>query len=446
MKTKSEYNEYIKVQSELKPIKRDRISPLDRPAEERIKDFKEVNLGFTEIEAMLEAERCLDCKNPTCIKGCPVNIDIPGFIVALREGEINKSYDIITKSHAFPCITGRVCPQERQCEEVCILQNKNKPVNIGKLERYVGDHARIEKTHSNSFTHSVGIVGSGPGSMALAADLLKHDIKPVIYEAFDKTGGVLTYGIPSFRLPREVTSGEIDNLIERGLEINKGIIVGKSISIDELLVLHDFVFVGSGAGLPKLMGIKGEEGNNVLTANEFLTRVNLLNAGDKEYLTPMPIGKSVAVIGGGNVAMDAARVAIRLYDRVDLFYRRNEENMSARIEEIAHAKEEGVVFHFGLSPMEIKDDNIIFKKGEIEESFSADIVVVAIGTEPNKLMDFSKEGISTKDGLIVVDDNLKTTKDRVYAGGDVVTGAATVIEAYGAGKRAAKSIIEELKK
>ncbi len=436
----------------VKPQKRMRINPPDRDAHERIKDFDEVNEGFTDELAILEAERCLDCKDPGCVKGCPVDIDIPKFIMQIKSNKVEDAYDTILKSHAFPSITGRVCPQEKQCEALCVYNKMGRAVNIGKLERYVGDKIRAKKTKKNQeqhadkkFTHSVGIVGSGPAAMALAADLLKADIKPVVYEAFDKLGGVLVYGIPEFRLPKSIVKDEIENLIDLGMEINYGTIVGKSISFEELLKRHDYLFIAGGAGLPRLMNVPGEDLNHVLTANEFLTRVNLLNANRSDYKTPMPLGETVAVIGGGNVAMDAARVARRYYKSVDLYYRRNIENMSARVEEIDHAVEEGINMHFGYSPVEIKEGEIVFTKNGEESTQKADVVVIAIGTEPNKLINYDKENIKTQNGLVLVDDNLMTNNPRIYAGGDVVTGAATVILAYQSGRIAAKNIIKNLK-
>lgn len=429
----------------LKPSKRERLNPKDRDSEERIKDFCEVNLGFTDEEALLEAERCLDCKNPQCVMGCPVGIDIPKFIMEIKNDDIESAYETILESHAFPCVTGRVCPQEKQCENLCIYNKKDKPINIGKLERYVGDKMLGKnKIPTREFEHSVGIVGSGPAAMALAADLIRANIKPVIYEAFDKLGGVLVYGIPEFRLPKNIVKEEIENLIDAGMEVNYGTIVGKTISFDELLEIHDYIFIASGAGLPRLMNIPGEELNHVLTANEFLTRVNLLSANKSDYKTPMPLGETVAVIGGGNVAMDASRVARRYYKAVDLYYRRNLENMSARIEEIDHAVEEGINMHFGYSPLEIYEDGILFIKDGKEEVKKADIVVIAIGTEPNKLINYDAENIETQNGLVLVDENLRTNNPRIYAGGDVVTGAATVILAYQSGRIAAKNIIENL--
>lgn len=436
----------------VKPQKRMRINPPDRDAHERIKDFDEVNEGFTDELAILEAERCLDCKDPGCVKGCPVDIDIPKFIMQIKSNKVEDAYDTILKSHAFPSITGRVCPQEKQCEALCVYNKMGRAVNIGKLERYVGDKIRDKKTKKNQqqhadnkFTHSVGIVGSGPAAMALAADLLKADIKPVVYEAFDKLGGVLVYGIPEFRLPKSIVKDEIENLIDHGMEINYGTVVGKSISFEELLKRHDYLFIAGGAGLPRLMNVPGEDLNHVLTANEFLTRVNLLNANRSDYKTPMPLGETVAVIGGGNVAMDAARVARRYYKLVDLYYRRNIENMSARVEEIDHAVEEGINMHFGYSPVKIKEGEIVFTKNGEESTQKADVVVIAIGTEPNKLINYDKENIKTQNGLVLVDENLMTNNPRIYAGGDVVTGAATVILAYQSGRIAAKNIIKNLK-
>lgn len=441
-------DEYLEIQKNLRPSKRDRISPLDRDSDVRNKDFKEVSLGFTKKEAILEAERCLNCKNPTCVSGCPVEINIPAFIMKLRALDTKGAKDIILNSHAFPGITGRVCPQESQCESKCILERLGKPVNIGKLERFVGDMEREKdvKTENikQNFKYSVGIVGSGPSSMSLSYDLLNMGVKPVIYEAFDKLGGVLNYGIPTFRLPRNVISYEIENLIKRGLKFNLGAIVGKSISIDELLEKHDFVFIGSGAGLPRLPEIPGIDSNSVMTANEFLTRINLLHANVEGYRTPLPEGKRVCVIGGGNVAMDAARCAKRIYDEVFICYRRDESKLSARIEEIHHAKEEGVIINENHSPVSIDEDMITFDVNGKSVTKQFDIIIFAIGTEPNKLMNFEKEKIKTNKGLIVVDEHLETKRDRVYAGGDVVSGAATVIRAMESGKIVAKNIKKRL--
>lgn len=440
---------YLNEQASLRPTKRDRISPMEREKNERNKDFEEVSLGFTEEEAVLEAERCLNCKNPTCISGCPVEINIPKFIMAIRGGNIKGAKEVIDNSHAFPGITGRVCPQETQCESVCVLEKVGKPVNIGKLERYVGDFMRKQNENSRKnsekkFEHSVGIVGSGPSAMSLSYDLLKAGIKPIIYEAFDKLGGVLTYGIPSFRLPREVIGYEIEELKNEGLEVKLGTIVGKSISIDELLKKHDFVFLGSGAGLPRLPEIPGTDSNNVFTANEFLTRINLCHANLDGYKTPLPKGETVAVIGGGNVAMDAARSAKRLYKSSEIFYRRGEEKLSARIEEIEHAKEEGVVINTNYNPVSVNEDEITFMVNGEEVKRKFDIIIFAIGTEPNKLMNFEKEGIKTVNGLVEIDEYFETSRDRVYAGGDVVSGAATVIRAMESGKIVARNIIKRI--
>lgn len=444
----SEREEYLEIEKNLKPSNRDRLSPIDRDSNVRNKDFFEVSLGFTDEEAVLEAERCLNCKNPTCIKGCPVSINIPKFIMAVKDGKLDEAKKVISLSHAFPCITGRVCPQETQCESVCVLQKLGKPVNIGKLERYVGDKIRLNKKETEyklpEFKYSVGIVGSGPASMSLSYDLLNNGVKPVIYEAFDVCGGVLNYGIPEFRLPREVTDFELNELLNRGMEVHYGSIVGKSISIDELLERHDFVFIGSGAGLPKLPNIPGIQNNIVLTANEFLTRINLLHANADGYRTPLPKGENVAVIGGGNVAMDAARCAKRLYKNAEIFYRRGEEHLSARIEEIEHAKEEGITIKSNHNPTRILEDGIEFDVNGKKVVRNFDLVIFAIGTSPNKLMNFKQYRIETVNGLIATDQNLKTSRDRVYAGGDIVTGAATVIKAMEMGKIAAESIIKEL--
>ncbi len=424
--------------------KRPRIESPDRDSAERSRDFLEVNLGFSEKLAILEAERCLDCKHPTCIEGCPVSINIPEFIKYITKKEFKNAYLEILKSHPFPCITGRVCPQETQCEDRCVLNRVNRPVNIGKLERFVGDKFLKENIieSKEEKKYSVGVVGSGPSALALAGELLKENVNVTIYEAFDKVGGVLIYGIPEFRLPNDVVNTEINKLIENGLVIKTGIIVGKTVSTDELLKEHDFLYLANGAGLPRFMHIEGEDLDHVMSANEFLTRINLLGAHHEETLTPLPPGKNVVVIGGGNVAMDAARSAKRLYENVDVFYRRKEENLSARKEEYHHALEEKINFHFEMVPKKIDEEYIYFNENE---KIKADLIIVAIGTLPNKLMDFEKENIKLINNLVKTDENMMTSNDRIYAGGDVVTGAATVISAMGAGKIAAKSILKRLK-
>ncbi|MBQ3419753.1 MAG: NADPH-dependent glutamate synthase [Erysipelotrichaceae bacterium] len=447
----------------------------------RSKNFNEVTYGYSEETALLEAERCLNCKNPLCVSGCPVNISIPEFISRIKEKDYNGAYEVISKSSALPAVCGRVCPQESQCEAKCVRGIKGEPVGIGRLERFVADYHNnlnidVKKPVSNG--HKVAVVGSGPSGLTCAGDLAKKGYEVSIYEALHKAGGVLVYGIPEFRLPKSIVQKEVDNLIALGVTINTNVIIGKTLTVDELLEEYEAVYIGSGAGLPSFMGIPGESLNGVYSANEFLTRSNLMKAYKDNPETPIMKGGNVAVVGGGNVAMDAARTALRLGAKhVYIIYRRSMEELPARKEEVEHAIEEGIDFKLLNNPVEIiaynnQDDPkdpkngyvkgircIKMELGEPDENgrrrpveiagsefeMDVDCVIMAIGTTPNPLIKSTTEGLEvTRKGGIIVDESGKTSKDRVYAGGDAVTGAATVISAMGAGKIAAKSIDEYL--
>ena len=442
----------------------------------RAKNFAEVCLGYNEEEAMAEATRCINCKNARCIQGCPVSINIPAFIAEVKEGNFENAYKVISESSALPAVCGRVCPQESQCEGKCVRGVKGEPVSIGKLERFVADWARengIKPTPaSEKKGKKVAVIGSGPAGLTCAGELAKMGYDVTIFEALHKAGGVLVYGIPEFRLPKEaVVEKEIENVKSLGVKIEKDVVIGKSITIDELINEEKFdaVFVGSGAGLPKFMGIPGENANGVFSANEYLTRSNLLKAFDAKSTTPIMKSKKVAVVGGGNVAMDAARTALRLGAEVHIVYRRSEAELPARVEEVHHAKEEGIIFDLLTNPTEILEDEkgwvkgikcIRMELGEPDESgrrrpvevagsefvIDVDTVIMSLGTSPNPLITSTTEGLeATKHGCIVaVEETGKTTKEGVYAGGDAVTGAATVILAMGAGKGAAKAIDEYL--
>lgn len=445
-------------------------------AEVRVKNFDEVCLGYNKEEAIQEASRCLECKKPRCVTGCPVEINIPGFIGKLKEGDIEGAAKVIAKDSSLPAVCGRVCPQENQCEGVCVLGIKSDAVAIGKLEKFVADYSREHnfdlaiKQEPNNI--KVAVIGSGPAGLACAGDLAKLGYDVTIFEAMHEPGGVLTYGIPEFRLPKDgVVKPEIENIKNLGVHIETNIIIGRTITIDELLNEEGFeaVFIGSGAGLPKFMGIAGENANGVCSANEFLTRVNLMKAYREDYMTPVRAGKSVAVIGGGNVAMDAARTAARLGAETHIVYRRGEAELPARLEEVHHAKEEGVIFDTLTNPVEILTDEngevkgmvcVKMELGEADASgrrrpkpiensefiMEVDTVIMALGTSPNPLITSTTEGLDTnKWECIVADDNGVTSKDGVFAGGDAVTGAATVISAMGAGRKAAKAINEYLK-
>ena len=444
----------------------------------RAKNFDEVCLGYNKEEAMEEATRCLGCKKPKCVEGCPVSIDIPGFIKEVKEGNFEEAYQVIAKSSALPAVCGRVCPQESQCEGVCVLGIKGEPESIGKLERFVADWARANNVAPKPATEKkdkkIAVIGSGPAGLTCAGDLARMGYQVKIFEALHEPGGVLVYGIPEFRLPKkEVVAAEIENVKKLGVEIETNVIIGKSITIDELIEEegYDAVFIGSGAGLPKFMGIPGEQANGVFSANEYLTRNNLMKGFREDYDTPIFRGKKVAVIGGGNVAMDAARTALRLGAQTYIVYRRSEKELPARVEEVHHAMEEGIDFHLLRNPKEILvDENgwvrglrvIKMDLGEPDESgrrrsievpgseyeIEVDTVIMALGTSPNPLISSTTKGLDTNRWQCIVADesNGQTSKTGVFAGGDAVTGAATVILAMGAGKAAAKGIDEYLNK
>ena len=442
----------------------------------RAANFDEVCLGYNKEEAMEEAARCLNCKNAQCIKGCPVSIDIPGFVSAIKEGEFEDAYQVLSKSSALPAVCGRVCPQESQCEGKCIRGIKGEPVSIGKLERFAADWARENgikpQPASEKKGRKVAVIGSGPAGLTCAGDLAKMGYDVTVFEALHEPGGVLIYGIPEFRLPKsEVVAKEIENVKSLGVKIETNVVIGKAGTIDELMEEEGFdaVFIGSGAGLPKFMGIPGEQANGVFSANEFLTRNNLMKAFKEEYDTPIMKGKKVAVVGGGNVAMDAARTALRLGAEVHIVYRRSESELPARVEEVHHAKEEGIIFDLLTNPKEILvDENgwvkgmtcIRMELGEPDESgrrrpvevagsefdLELDTVVMSLGTSPNPLISSTTKGLDVNRWQCIVaeEENGATSKPGVFAGGDAVTGAATVILAMGAGKAAAKGIDEYL--
>jgi len=443
----------------------------DRPADIRIRDFKEVDSGLSADEAIAEAERCLQCKKPLCIKGCPVCIDIPAFIRKIAEGDFPGAARAIKEQNMLPAICGRVCPQETQCEGICILGNKETAIRIGALERFVADRERENGAELPDVARPTGkrvaIVGSGPAGLTAAAELARAGHAVTIYESLHEAGGVLTYGIPAFRLPKDVVKAEIDQVLALGVRLKKNHLVGRSISTDELLG-HDAVFLATGAGLPAFMGIPGENLNNVYSANEFLTRVNLMHAeAFPEFDTPVMHAARVAVIGGGNVAMDAARVARRLGAKVSLIYRRGEEEMPARRAEVVHAKEEGIEFVTCANPTRILGEGCVtgiecvrMSLCEIdasgrrspepirgsEFSLDVDMVIQAIGTSPNPLLVSLIPGLErARRGNVVVDEDGRTSIPHVYAGGDIATGAATVIEAMGSAKRAAAAINAMLK-
>ncbi|MBR3525667.1 MAG: NADPH-dependent glutamate synthase [Lachnospiraceae bacterium] len=442
----------------------------------RAHNFEEVCLGYNKEEAMAESTRCINCKNARCIQGCPVSINIPAFIAQVKEGNMEEAYRIISESSALPAVCGRVCPQESQCEGVCIRGVKGEPVSIGKLERFVADWARENGIRPTPAAEKKGkkvaVIGSGPAGLTCAGDLAKAGYDVTIYEALHKAGGVLVYGIPEFRLPKEaVVEKEIENVMSLGVKIERDVVIGKSITIDELISEehYDAVFIGSGAGLPKFMGIPGENANGVFSANEYLTRSNLMRAFDEKSSTPIMKSKKVAVVGGGNVAMDAARTALRLGAEVHIVYRRSEAELPARVEEVHHAKEEGIIFDLLTNPVEILEDEkgwvkgircIRMELGEPDASgrrrpvevpgsefdIDVDTVIMSLGTSPNPLISSTTEGLEVNKWKCIVADEAtgKTTKEGVYAGGDAVTGAATVILAMGAGKAAAKAIDEYL--
>ena len=442
----------------------------------RAHNFDEVCLGYTEEEAVLEASRCLTCKKPMCVSGCPVNINIPGFIAYLKEKKFEDAAKEIAKFSSLPAVCGRVCPQEKQCESKCVMGVKGDAIAIGKLERFTADYARehgykvAEPGKPNG--KKIAVIGAGPAGLTCAGELAKKGYKVTIYEALHKAGGVLVYGIPEFRLPKErVVAHEVENVKALGVEIVTDVIIGKTLTIDQLFNEYKFdaVFIGSGAGLPKFMGIPGETANQCLSANEFLTRVNLMRAFDPNYDTPVSVGKKVAVVGGGNVAMDAVRTALRLGADASIVYRRSLEELPARVEEVHHAKEEGVKFELLTNPTEILTDEkgnvcgmkcVRMELGEPDASgrrrpqvipnsefvMDVDMVIMSLGTSPNPLISSTTKGLDTNNHgcLIANEETGKTTHDLVWAGGDAVTGAATVILAMGAGKNAAKAIDETL--
>ena len=469
-----------------------RVPVREQDPKVRATNFDEVCLGYNMEEAMEEASRCINCKNAKCIQGCPVSINIPAFVKAVKEGKITEAADIIAESSALPAICGRVCPQETQCEGKCIRGIKGDPISIGKLERFVADYSRehgyVPKKPETTNGKKVAIIGSGPAGLTCAGDLAKLGYEVTIFEALHEPGGVLTYGIPEFRLPKdEVVQKEIDNVRKLGVKIECNVVIGKSVTIDQLMEEEGFeaVFIGSGAGLPKFMGIPGENAVGVFSANEFLTRNNLMKAFRDDYDTPIFRGTKVAVVGGGNVAMDAARTALRLGATTYIVYRRSEAELPARVEEVHHAKEEGIIFHLLTNPTEILEDEKGWVKGmkcvrmelgepdasgrrrpvvipDSEFTLDVDTVIMALGTSPNPLISSTTEGLeinkwkcivaeetngqTSKNGVFAGGDAVtgKTSKDGVYAGGDAVTGAATVILAMEAGKAGAKGIHEYL--
>ena len=442
----------------------------------RATNFKEVCLGYNKEEAEAEAARCLNCKNPRCVEGCPVSIDIPGFISKVKESDVKGAYDVISLSSALPAVCGRVCPQESQCEGVCVRGIKGEAVSIGKLERYVADTARAmgikPSTDATPKGKKVAVIGSGPSGLTCAGDLARMGYDVTIFEALHKAGGVLVYGIPEFRLPKEaVVEKEIENVKALGVKIETDCIIGKSTTIDALMKEEGFeaVFIGSGAGLPKFMHIPGEQAMGVFSANEYLTRSNLMKAFSDDSRTPIMKAKKAVIVGGGNVAMDAARTALRLGAETHIVYRRSEEELPARREEVLHAKEEGIVFNLLTNPVEIHADEngwvksitcLRMELGEPDESgrrrpveipgsefeIECDAVIMSLGTSPNPLIAATTEGldINRRKCIVADDSNGQTSKEGVFAGGDAVTGAATVILAMGAGKAAAKGIDEYL--
>lgn len=443
----------------------------------RAANFEEVCYGYDRDEALLEASRCLHCKRPRCVEACPVGIRIPEFIAALQEDRLAEAAGIIARDSSLPSICGRVCPQETQCEGACVLGIKGEPVAIGKLERYVGDW-KLDHPDASGQTaeprngHKVAVIGSGPAGLACASDLAKMGYTVKIFEALHKVGGVLVYGIPEFRLPKErIVAREIEAVRALGVEIETDVIVGRTVTIDSLMDDEGFeaVFIGSGAGLPRFMGIPGENLNGVVSANEFLTRANLMHAYDTQYDTPIYVGQRVVVVGGGNVAMDAVRTARRLGAEASIVYRRSEKELPARAEEVHHAKQEGILFRTLTNPVEILGDEqgwvrgvrcVEMELGEPDESgrrspvvkpgsefdLACDVVIMALGTSPNPLLAAMTEGLATsRRGCITADDHGATSRRGVFAGGDAVTGAATVILAMGAGRTAARAIDEYIK-
>ncbi|WP_029321489.1 NADPH-dependent glutamate synthase [Butyrivibrio sp. AE3004] len=453
-----------------------RVPVREQDPKVRATNFEEVCLGYNEQEAIDEATRCLNCPNPQCVKGCPVSINIPKFIQELKDGDVEKAYQTISESSALPAVCGRVCPQESQCEGKCIRGIKGEAVSIGKLERFVADTARERGIKPQGAKEKKGkkvaIIGSGPAGLTCAGDLARMGYEVTIFEALHEAGGVLVYGIPEFRLPKDaVVKKEIENVESLGVKIEKDVVIGKSVTIDSLMKDEGFeaVFIGSGAGLPRFMNIPGEQALGVFSANEFLTRSNLMKAFSLDSTTPIMRPKKCVVVGGGNVAMDAARTALRLGAEVHIVYRRSEEELPARKEEVEHAKQEGIIFDLLCNPVEILENEdgwvrgcrcIRMELGEPDESgrrspvevpgsefeIECDAVIMSLGTSPNPLISSTTEGleVNRRRCIVAEEENGKTSKDGVFAGGDAVTGAATVILAMGAGKAAAKGIDEYL--
>lgn len=441
--------------------------------EKRRTTFEEVALGYSEEDAVREAERCLRCKNPLCRAGCPVGIDIPEFIRLIAERNFEGAYDVIIRDNCLSAISGRVCPQERQCEGKCVRGVKGESVAIGRLERFVSDYMRAKRSlaKTDSSAGRVAVIGTGPAGLSCAGELLNRGFGVTLFEAFHKAGGVLSYGIPEFRLPKAIVEETVDSLVERGAELKTNVVVGRTLTVDELFEDgYDAVFIGSGAGLPMFMNIEGEELVGVLSANEYLTRTNLMKAYLDDYDTPKVKSKRVAVVGAGNVAMDAARCAVRLgAEEVSIVYRRGAEEIPARAEEVEHAKEEGVIFRLLTSPEKIIGDekgrvkSMLCYRTELGEpdasgrrrpervagsefELEVDTVIMALGTTPNPLIRNTTPGLdANKKGCLVTSDGITTTREGVFAGGDAVTGAATVILAMGAGKDAAVKIEEYVK-